>query len=202
MNNEIILIGIFQEIIELLEDNKISINGLVDNIITHHDKYPVIGTDDEFLSMKSKYTASKLIITPDVPNLREKLYEKYNSNNYKFHTLISKDAKISKSSFIGNGSVIQYGVNVSSSSVVGKFNKLNTNSNIMHDVELSDFVTIAPNAVLLGNVKIGYKCYIGANSTILPNISICDNVIVGAGSVVTKDIKEAGKYAGAPARKI
>ena len=72
----------------------------------------------------------------------------------------------------------------------------------MHDVELSDFVTIAPNAVLLGNVKIGYKCYIGANSTILPNISICDNVIVGAGSVVTKDIKEAGKYAGAPARKI
>jgi len=42
---------------------------------------------------------------------------------------------------------------------------------------------------------------IGSNATILP-VEICSNVVIGAGSVVTKDIKEAGIYAGNPAKKI
>ena len=42
---------------------------------------------------------------------------------------------------------------------------------------------------------------IGSNATIMP-VKIVSGVIVGAGSVVTKDILEAGKYAGNPARKI
>jgi acetyltransferase-like isoleucine patch superfamily enzyme len=49
--------------------------------------------------------------------------------------------------------------------------------------------------------KIGDHVYIGSNATILP-VTICDHVVIGAGSVVTKDILEAGTYAGNPARKI
>ena len=45
------------------------------------------------------------------------------------------------------------------------------------------------------------KVSIGSNATILP-VSICDNVVIGAGSVVTKNITEAGVYAGNPAKKI
>jgi acetyltransferase-like isoleucine patch superfamily enzyme len=46
---------------------------------------------------------------------------------------------------------------------------------------------------------IGDNVSIGSNSTILP-VRICDNVIIGAGSVVTKEITQAGVYAGNPAR--
>lgn len=49
--------------------------------------------------------------------------------------------------------------------------------------------------------RIGNKVYIGSNSTILP-VTICDDVVIGAGSVVTKDITEAGTYAGNPAERI
>src|SRR6476620_531194 len=49
------------------------------------------------------------------------------------------------------------------------------------------------------HTTIGNKVSIGSNATILP-VSICDNVVIGAGAVVTKDIKEAGVYAGNPAR--
>ena len=49
--------------------------------------------------------------------------------------------------------------------------------------------------------KIGDNVSIGSNATILP-VEICDNVVIGAGSVVTKDINEAGIYAGNPARRI
>lgn len=49
--------------------------------------------------------------------------------------------------------------------------------------------------------KIGNNVSIGSNATILP-VEICNDVIIGAGSVVTKNIIEAGTYAGNPARRI
>ena len=48
---------------------------------------------------------------------------------------------------------------------------------------------------------IGNNVSIGSNATILP-VRIVENVVIGAGSVVTKDILEAGIYAGNPARRI
>ncbi|MCB0698349.1 MAG: N-acetyltransferase [Chitinophagales bacterium] len=48
---------------------------------------------------------------------------------------------------------------------------------------------------------IGNHVSIGSNATILP-VTICDNVVIGAGAVVTKNITEAGVYAGNPAKKI
>ena len=46
---------------------------------------------------------------------------------------------------------------------------------------------------------VGNHVSIGTNATILP-VTICDHVVIGAGSVVTKDIREAGVYAGNPVR--
>lgn len=47
--------------------------------------------------------------------------------------------------------------------------------------------------------RIGRNVSIGSNATILP-VTIADNTVIGAGAVVTKDILEAGVYAGNPAR--
>ncbi len=49
--------------------------------------------------------------------------------------------------------------------------------------------------------RIGNYVSIGSNVTLLP-VNICDHVVIGAGAVVTKDIVEAGTYAGNPARLI
>lgn len=51
------------------------------------------------------------------------------------------------------------------------------------------------------STQIGNMVSIGSNATIMP-VTICDNVVIGAGSVVTKDIIEAGIYAGNPAKLI
>jgi acetyltransferase-like isoleucine patch superfamily enzyme len=64
------------------------------------------------------------------------------------------------------------------------------------------FVTGGPaagNKDLWRSTKIGNHVSIGTNTTVLP-VTICDQVVIGAGSVVTKDITEAGIYAGNPAR--
>jgi acetyltransferase-like isoleucine patch superfamily enzyme len=57
------------------------------------------------------------------------------------------------------------------------------------------------NKVLWLPTRIGNHVSIGSGAIILP-VTICDNAVIGAGSVVTKDINEAGIYAGNPARLI
>jgi acetyltransferase-like isoleucine patch superfamily enzyme len=57
------------------------------------------------------------------------------------------------------------------------------------------------NREIYKSTLIGNHVSIGSNATILP-VSIVDNSVIGAGAVVTKDILEAGIYAGNPARLV
>ncbi len=199
----VILVGGFVEIIELCEDNDISIVGVIDQSskdIEPDLKY--LGTDDDVSKLLSQINNIPLIITPDNPKIRQKLYLYYSGFGLSFATIISKKAVVSNSAILGIGNVIQASVNISSKVRTGKFVKINSQANLMHHCSVGDFTTIAPNAVLLGRVTIGNNCYIGANSTILPNVSICDNVMIGAGSVVTKDINIPNTtFLGIPAKQ-
>lgn len=201
MKSEVIIVGGFHEIIELCEECGLNVVGIIDNEL--HDTYygvPIIGKDEDAARLFSQYGGCKVIITPDSPKIREKLVNLYKTIGYKFATVISPLAHISKYAKIGEGTVIQAGVNVSTATKIGCFCKLNSYSNVMHDNVIGDFTTIAPNAVLLGRVTTGKASYIGANSTILPNTSIGSSSIVGAGAVVTKDVTNNVIVKGVPAK--
>jgi len=204
MSAKVILVGGFIEIIELCENNGLEIFGIID--FCKKDEmysFKILGTDNDARFFSNQIKQYPLILTPDSPVTRTKLEKYYKNLDFCFTRLLSSQSFISKRAIIGQGTVIQSGVNVSSEVVIGDFVKINNHANIMHNVKIGDFTTIAPNAIVLGNVKIGNGCYIGANSTILPNISIADNVVIGAGAVVTKNILEpGGVYVGIPARKL
>jgi sugar O-acyltransferase (sialic acid O-acetyltransferase NeuD family) len=204
MKKKVIIVGGFHEIIELCEELDFNIIGIFDNNLKDQFLgYKILGGDKEAETLLDSYKEIPLIITPDSPTVRSRLFQFYSKLGYSFETIISKNARISKSAKIGKGTIIQDGVNVSANTIIGKFVKLNTGCNVMHDCIINDFVTIAPNAVILGKISIGEGSYIGANSTILPNTKIGSSIIIGAGAVVTKDIIEANaKFAGIPARKL
>jgi UDP-N-acetylbacillosamine N-acetyltransferase len=198
---EAILVGGFIEIVELCESCNIKIIGIFDNRLQHqYCNYPILGNDQDAAKLFGKYHTVPVIISPDLPNVRIKLVKYYLSLGYSFIKLISPKAEVSRSSVLGEGTVIQSFVNISSNVHIGAFVKLNTFANIMHDCIIGDFTTIAPNAVLLGRVKVEDQCYIGANATILPQVTIHGKAIVGAGSVVVKDIEKNKTVKGVPAR--
>ncbi len=195
--DKVILIGYFNEIIELCEKCDCLIVGYVDS--SEKGPYPYLGTDETFISNYSRYVDIPLVITPDNPDARSAIYERYNKLGFKFRTLIAPDASISKSAIISDGCMIQGLCNVSSNSFLGKCVRVNTGANIMHDVRIEDFSVVAPNAVILGYTTAEKKVYIGANSTVLSHLRIGNGSIVGAGSVVTKDVMTRTIVVGVPA---
>ena len=201
MKSDVILVGGFHEIIELCEECGFNVVGIIDNKLEgYYCGVPVLGKDDDAEKLFSQYANCKLVIVPDSPAIREAMVLHYQLIGYRFATVISPNAHISKTAEIGEGTIIQSGVNVSSFTKVGRFCKLNCNCNVMHDNEIGDFVTIAPNVVLLGRVSTQSHAYLGANSTVLPNIKIGSYSVVGAGAVVTHDIENKVIVKGNPAR--
>ncbi|MDD5618224.1 MAG: acetyltransferase [Candidatus Omnitrophica bacterium] len=187
----IILVGGFHEIIELCEMCNKQIIGIVDNNLKgEHFGYPILGDDSCVLSLYKKFKDIPLLVTPDSPQIKKRLSNYYSKIGFKFCNLIHPQSTISKYSKIGNGIIIQNGVNVSTGATIEDFVKLNSCANVMHDSKIGKYSTIAPNAVILGRVNISESCYVGANSTILPEVNIGNYAIVGAGAIVTKDVKE------------
>lgn len=187
--------------IELCEDAGFNIIGVIDNILTRdYYGYPVLGTDNDAPAIYLQYPKCQIVITPDYPRLRKELVALYRSSGFSFATVIHPAATVSRFATIGEGAVVQRGVNVSANTIIGNFCKLNTGCNIMHDNVIGDYATIAPNAVLLGYVTIGDLSYVGANSTILPKISVGEQCTVGAGAVVTKSVQPNLVVAGVPAK--
>lgn len=117
---------------------------------------------------------------------------------------------------IGDGSFIGPFVEIQSGVAIGKRCRIQSHAFICEYVTIGDECFISHGAMFINDLfaiggpaqgrrdlwratKIGDRVSIGTNATILP-ITICDQVVVGAGAVVTKDITEAGIYAGNPAR--
>ena len=122
------------------------------------------------------------------------------------------DCSIGDSTFIGPFVEIQRGARI------GSRCKVQSHAFICELVTIGDDCFISHGAMFINDIfagggpaggnkdlwkttTIGNNVSIGTNATILP-VTIADNVVVGAGSVVTKDIVEAGIYAGNPARMI
>jgi acetyltransferase-like isoleucine patch superfamily enzyme len=119
---------------------------------------------------------------------------------------------------IGNNCFIGPFVEIQKSVVIGERCKIQSHSFICELVTIGNDCFIGHGVMFINDVfsdggpargdqskwkatKIGNKVSIGSNATILP-VTICDGVVIGAGSVVTKDISEAGVYAGNPAKKL
>ena len=117
---------------------------------------------------------------------------------------------------IGDDSFIGPFVEIQRDVTVGKRCRIQSHAFICELVTIGDDCFISHGAMFINDLfeeggpakgrrdlwrstSIGNNVSVGTNATILP-VRICDNVVIGAGSVVTKDITEAGIYAGNPVR--
>lgn len=122
--------------------------------------------------------------------------------NEKLVTLIHPDTVVAEDVVIGKGTVVMAGAVINPGVRIGKGCIINTCSSVDHDCVVGDYVHIAVGSHLCGTVSVGSGTWIGAGATVSNNISICPDCMIGAGAVVVKNIVEAGRYVGLPAKKI
>lgn len=117
---------------------------------------------------------------------------------------------------IGDDTFIGPFVEIQRRVTIGKRCRIQSHSFLCELVELGDDCVVAHGVMFINDkfangapargdkslwmgTRVGNRVYIGSGATILP-VTICDDVVIGAGAVVTKNITQAGVYAGNPAR--
>lgn len=119
---------------------------------------------------------------------------------------------------IGDDTFVGPFVEIQKDVTIGKRCKIQSHSFVCELVTIGDDCVVAHGVMFINDLfstggpamgdkslwkttLVGNNVSIGSNATILP-VKICSDVVIGAGSVVTRNINEAGIYAGNPARKI
>lgn len=162
-------------------------------------KYNVLKSENEardyFINVDNRFT-----IGIGNPELRYKMFEKFNKLGGKFTTIISKKTTIGSFAVeIGEGCIIMPGVIISNNVKIERGTMVYYNSIITHDVKIGEFCEISPSVNLLGGSTIGNKSHIATASVIFPRVSIGSNVVVAAGAIVNNDVPNNVLVAGIPA---
>lgn len=116
--------------------------------------------------------------------------------------LVHPRSVISKSSFLGDGTVVMAGSVVNADTTISSASILNTGSTVDHDCSIGEGVHVSPGVHVAGGVKIGRLSWIGIGAAVIQSVSIGSGALVGAGAVVLSDVPDGIRVAGVPAKSI
>jgi len=120
------------------------------------------------------------------PKLRIRLYKKFLKLGFKFPTIISPFAIISKYAKIGDGSIIMHGSHIGPNVKIGSNCIINNFANIEHGCSVDDNCHVSTSAIVNGNVKIKQGSFIGSRSVLKEGIILKENSFIKMGSVLIK----------------
>ena len=154
------------------------------------DGTPVIATEDFFLKCKPDETEVYLGIgMPRMNRIRERLFERFHAQGFKFSKFISKNS-IVLTDCIGEGCTIFSGCSIGPNVKIGAGNHAEMGVVISHDCVIGDYNFFAPGAVLCGDIKVKNGCFFGANCTVKNSIVVSDYTLVGAGAFLSSNTSE------------
>ena len=161
------------------------------------EKY-YLGYEDTYISDDKDYF---LIAIGDV-NVRESLYRKLKTKNYKFFNYIHESVIVGGEVKFGEGNIVCPNSVITTNIKINNCNIFNINCTIGHDASIRSFNTFSSHCDITGYSKIINNNFFGSRVTILPESKIGSNNKIAAGSVIYKGIKNNCIYLGNPARKI
>jgi sugar O-acyltransferase (sialic acid O-acetyltransferase NeuD family) len=158
---------------------------------------PVIGRLNDYMSFIEEFQHAFVAIGNN--KLRIEWIDRLSKAGFNTPAIIHPFSFVSKTSNIGEGTVVMVGAVINANTNIGRGCIINTSSSIDHDCTLEDGVHISPGAHIGGTVNIGKCAWVCIGSSVVNNITIGKNAIIAAGAVVTKNIPDNVMVAGVPA---
>ena len=144
----------------------------------------VVGRISDITRLFGKYR--KLIVVIGNNALREKVYKEAAAIGYSFPNIIVGSAYVSPFAFIGTGCIFLNNVVVQNNAKVGNGVILNPGVEIHHDSVVEDYVLVYTNSVIRTFAHIGKRAHIGSTLTIGNKVVVPDDAVVENGKSVSR----------------
>ena len=193
-------------VIDIIEQQgNYEIAGLLDDDVKHKGGsffgYPVLGTRADLPALISAQLRHAIVTIGDNAS-RAAVAAHLDQHGWRFASAIHPRASIGRGATIGPGSVVMAGCVVNADASLGAQVIINTGATVDHDCRIEDAAHVAPGCHLCGGVSVGQGTLVGAGTTVTPGVRIGNGVIVGAGSTVVRDVADAARVSGVPARPL
>ena len=150
----------------------------------------VVGTIPDLEALFLEYKL--LVVSIGNNKLREHIYRKAKAIGYSFPNIEGRNVYISPYARVGSGCVFLNNVNIQNSSVVGNGVILNPGVEIHHDSFVDDYSLIYTNTVIRTYAKVGKRVKLGSNVTISNEMIVEDDAIIDDGKTVDRSIRACG----------
>jgi UDP-perosamine 4-acetyltransferase len=170
------------EIIGIIDDNIPAKTSILD--------IPVLGSRIALMELRKKgvvMSANGVGGILDI-NIRKKIFDILESNDFSFPKLIHPRATIEASACIQEGVQVFANAYIGSEAILGSRCMINTNAVVSHDCIIGANSHIAPGALLAGHVQVGNASLVGMGVTTAIGIRIGNNVRIGNGAIIYADV--------------
>lgn len=125
--------------------------------------------------------------------LRKHLATKFSKLGYRFATIVSPSAIVSRTAKLGGGVQVLPRATINASASVGEHTIINSCSLVEHDCSVESFVHIAPSATICGGAVVREGAQIGPCSVVAQGVEIGVYSVVGAGASVVRPLDSYSK---------
>jgi len=190
-----------EEVADLANDVPgVEVAGFIENQERDRCASLLLGLPVYWIDELSRLAADHLVLSGIGTTQRKHYIEEVQKHHARFATLAHPTARVSRTSTVGEGSILSVGSIIAAHTTLGKHVIVNRAALIGHHTTIGECVTIGPGANIAGKCNIGPGAYISMSAVVIDRITIGENSIVGAGAVVTKDVPANVQVVGIPAR--
>ena len=194
--------GLFvSEVVDMLEGTgRFEVTAFIENRVREKAGKPLAGRPVIWIDDARRLAGSHRALRGLSTTRCAVFIEQATAMGFEFATFLHPTACISRTSSVGEGSIVCPGVIIASHTTIGSHVILNRGVLVGHDTMIGDLVTVSPGANIAGRVEVKEGAYIGMGAVVLDRITIGAHSIVGAGAVVTRDVPDHVQVVGVPAR--
>ena len=117
-----------------------------------------------------------------------RLFNYFSEQGYRFASVVSPYAMVSKFAQLAEGVQIMAGAIVQTNASISMNSLINSGAIIEHDCCIGPHNHIAPGATLSGAVVTASQVHVGTGANVIQAIKIGEQAVVGAGCTVVRDV--------------